>query len=241
MSVTDASQARDELTTLQTSSLASAVEKQIEHLILGGELQPGERLNEFQLANRFGMSRGPLREAMRSLHAKGFVDVVRNRGVFVRQIHVEEALEIYDLRSAIFGLGGRLLAERVTDDMMRRLQSYLTRMDEIAAKSDFDAYYPMNLEFHSYLVTSAGNRTLVGEYRSLVNRLHLCRARTLVQAKGLSVSNKEHREMVEALASGNADRAQETFFRHVQKAKLRFLSTFDEATIGATDTSARER
>lgn len=222
-----------ELATLKTSSLTSVVEKEIERLILGGALQPGERLNEFQLAARFGMSRGPLREAMRSLHAKGFVEVVRNRGVFVRRIPVEEALEIYDLRSAIFGLAGRILADRLTDEMLLKLKTYLDRMDEVAAEGDLDKYYPLNLEFHSYLVTSTGNKTLVREYRSFVNRLHLCRQRTLVQPKGLFVSNSEHREMIDALASGNVSRAHEAFFRHVQRAKLRFVSTIDDAVKNA--------
>ncbi|ESR26114.1 FCD domain-containing protein [Lutibaculum baratangense] len=218
----------DQLATLRSSSLTSVVEKEIERLILSGALPPGERLNEFQLAARFGTSRGPLREAMRSLHAKGYVEVVRNKGVFVRKIPIEEALEIYDLRSALFGLAGRLLADRLTDEMLIRLKEYLDLMDEIAAAGDFERYYPTNLEFHAYLVESAGNRTLVKEYRSFVHRLHLCRQRTLVQAKGLYVSNHEHREMIDALASGNENRAHEAFFRHVQRAKQRFLSTFDE-------------
>lgn len=225
-------QESSELTTLRTSSLTSVVEKEVERMILGGALQPGERLNEFQLANRFGMSRGPLREAMRSLNARGFVDVVRNRGVFVRQIPVEEALEIYDLRSALFGLAGRLLADRLTDEMLMTLKSYLKRMDTSAEDQDFEAYYPLNLEFHAFLVTATGNKTLKREYQSFVDRLHLCRARTLVQANGLAVSNHEHREMVDALASGNVARAQEAFFRHVQRAKLRFLSTLKDRPDG---------
>ncbi len=240
MSVIERLDENSELVTLKTSSLTSVVEKEIERLILGGKLRPGERLNEFQLANRFGMSRGPLREAMRSLNARGLVDVVRNRGVFVREIPVDEALEIYDLRSAIFGLAGRLLADRLTDEMLLKLQAFLKTMDEHAANADFDAYYPVNLRFHSFLVTSTGNKTLVREYQSFVDRLHLCRARTLVQAKGLSVSNYEHREMVDALASGNVNRAHEAFFRHVQRAKLRFLSTLDEPP-DTTETAAERK
>src|SRR3546814_6500393 len=94
----------DDLTVVKTVSLTNALEKQIERLIVEGELAPGERLNEIQLAARFGTSRGPLREATRSLEAKGFVEVIRNRGVFVRQLSVEEALEVYDVRAALFGL-----------------------------------------------------------------------------------------------------------------------------------------
>lgn len=212
---------------LRTSSLSGALERELEHLILTGELKPGERLNEIQLSTRFGTSRGPLREATRSLHAKGLVDIIRNRGVFVRSVSPREAQEIYEVRAAIFGLAGRLLTDRLTDETLVTLEDYLARMDAVAAERDFDNYYPINLAFHDFLVNSTGNATLVREYKGFVNKLHLCRARGLVQAGGLSVSNREHREMVAALASGNRDRAQDAFFRHVERSKLRFLSTID--------------
>ncbi|VVS98490.1 FCD domain-containing protein [Rhizobium sp. EC-SD404] len=224
---------RSDLMVLRTSSLTGVLERELEHLILTGELKPGERLNEIQISTRFGTSRGPLREATRSLQAKGLVDIIRNRGVFVRSVSAKEALEIYDVRAAVFGLAGRLLADLVTDQMLTRLNAFLDQMDEIAAGKDFDEYYPVNLAFHDYLVTSTGNETLVKEYKSFVNKLHLARARGLVQAGGLSVSNREHREMVDALASGNRERAQEAFFRHVERSKIRFRSTLEalDATV----------
>jgi DNA-binding GntR family transcriptional regulator len=209
------------------ASLTGVLERELERLILSGELKPGERLNEIRLSTRFGTSRGPLREAARSLQAKGLVETVRNRGVFVREISGAEALEIYDVRAALFGLVGRLLTDRVNDAMLARLSEFLDRMDAIASGRDFEAYYPVNLAFHDYLVTSTGNQTLLREYKGFVNKLHLCRARGLVQAGGLAVSNREHREMVDCLASGNRERAQEAFFRHVERSKVRFASTLD--------------
>ncbi len=211
-----------DLELLRTSSLTGAVEKELEHLILTGELKPGERLNEIRLSNRFGISRGPLREATRSLAARGLLDVVRNRGVFVRSISVKEALEIYDLRAAIFGLAGRLLVDHVTDEMLATLNDYLQRMDALAEQRNFDDYYPTNLAFHDHLIGATGSASLVNEYHGLVDRLHLCRAKGLVQAGGLAVSNREHREMVDSLAAGDKLRAQEAFFRHVERSKRRF-------------------
>lgn len=209
----------------RSGTLSAALEQEIEHLILSGELGPGVRLNEIPLANRFGTSRGPLREALRGLQARGLVVVGANRGMFVRAISPKEALEIYDLRAAVFGLAGRLLTDRVTDAMLDRLGGFLDQMDGLAAARDLEGYYHVNLAFHEFLVTAAGNSLLVEQYKSLVNKLHLCRTRGLVQAGGLSVSNREHREMVDALASGDRYRTQEAFFRHVERAKLRFWST----------------
>lgn len=217
------------LDVLRTSSLTLAMERELERLILNGELKAGERLNEIQLSRQFGVSRGPIREAAQSLTARGLTESVRNRGVFVRAVPVSEALEIYDLRAAIFGLAGRLITDRMTDDILHDLQDFVRRMDAYAADRNFDSYYPVNLEFHGYLIDRTGSATLRREYYSLVNKIHLCRAKSLVHAGGLSVSNQEHRDMVDALASGDKLRAQESFFRHVERARRRFeIATKDE-------------
>jgi DNA-binding GntR family transcriptional regulator len=220
---------KTDLVVLRSSSLSAAIEAELQEMILKGQIKPGERLNELQLSTRFGTSRGPLREALRSLQGKGLVSFVRNRGVFVRAISPEEALEIYDLRAAIFGLAGRLLADLVNDTMLETLDTYLARMDAASEARDFAAYFPINLAFHEYLVGSTGNSLLQREYKMFVDKLHLCRGRGLVQAGGLSVSNREHREMVDAIAAGNRERAFEAFFRHVERAKQRFKSTLDNS------------
>jgi DNA-binding GntR family transcriptional regulator len=218
------SEIAEDLRILRTASLTRVLEREIESLILAGELPPGDRINEIHLARRFGTSRGPIREATRSLEGKGLVEVVRNRGVFIRRLTLEEALEIYELRSALFGLAGRLLAARMDDDILAALTAQLQRMDEAAEERDFDTYYPLNLQFHSDIVGKAGNATLAAEYQAMVKKLHLFRARSLVQGGGLAVSNREHREIVDALGSGDADRAHAACWRHVERAKHRLLA-----------------
>ena len=219
----------DHLRILQTVSLTTVLEREIESLILSGELPPGDRINEIQLARRFGTSRGPIREATRSLEGKGLVEVVRNRGVFIRRLTLEEAIEIYDLRSALFGLGGRLLAARMNDQILDHLTQALKRMDEAAEERDFDSYYPLNLSFHTFIIESAGNATLAAEYAAFVKKLHLFRARSLVQGGGLAVSNREHREIVDALASGDVERAHGACWRHVERAKHRLLASLKKS------------
>jgi DNA-binding GntR family transcriptional regulator len=219
----------DDLTVVKTVSLTNALEKQIERLIVAGELAPGERLNEIRLAARFGTSRGPLREAMHSLTAKGFVEVIRNRGFFVRQLSIEEALEVYDVRAALFGLAGRLLAQKMNDALLETMNDFLERMEAAARDGDFESYYPLNLEFHQLIVQSTGNNTLLAEYQRFVKKMHLFRAKSLVQGGGLAVSNREHREMVDALASGDVERAYAAHWRHVERAKARMLAAMEAA------------
>lgn len=209
-------------------SLSVQLQRKLEKLILDGELKPGDKLNELELSQRFGTSRGPLREAMQNLCARGLAEAVRNRGVFVRTITPTEAFELYDVRAALFGLAGRLLSDRIDDAILKKLYGFVEDMDKLAEAQRYSDYYRTNLEFHDYLVQSAGNKMLVREYHSFVDRLHLCRIRGLVKSGALSISNREHAEMIDAAASGNNQRAQETFFRHVARAKLRFRSTLEE-------------
>ena len=98
---------------MKAHSLASLAQAEIEALIFAGALAPGERLGEAEMAERIGISRGPIREAFRALGEQGLVQVEKNRGVFVRQISVEEADETYAVRSALEGLAGQILAQRI--------------------------------------------------------------------------------------------------------------------------------
>jgi DNA-binding GntR family transcriptional regulator len=209
---------------LRSASLASVLQQEIERMVISGELAPGSRINEQQLAVRFGVSRGPIREAVRGLEGAGLAVAVTNRGVFVRRLSVTEVRELYDIRAALFGLAGRLMAERATPQEVEALEGKLVAMERAAAARDFDAYYPLNLEFHGMIVDGSGNRTLASQYRAFVKALNLFRARSLVQGGGLAVSNREHREMVAAIAARDASWAQEAHWRHVAKAKDRLLA-----------------
>jgi DNA-binding GntR family transcriptional regulator len=210
--------------------LSRVVSEELARMIAKGEMQPGDRINEQQLAQRFGVSRGPIREAVRALEGAGFVEAVTNRGVFVRQITIEEVRELYDVRAALFGLAGRLLAERAGSDVRQQLDELLNAMEAAAERRDFDAYYPLNLKFHEAIVDGSGNATLARQYRDSVKRLNLFRARSLVQGGGLSVSNREHREMVAAIAARDAAWAQEAHWRHVSSSKDRLMKVIRSET-----------
>ena len=222
---------------LRIASLASVLQHEIERMVISGELRPGERINEQQLATRFGVSRGPIREAVRGLEGAGLARAVTNRGVFVRQLSVTEVRELYDIRAALFGLAGRLMAERVTPAEVEALERMLVAMEEAAARRDFEAYYPLNLEFHGLIVDGSGNATLARQYRAFVKALNLFRARSLVQGGGLAVSNREHREMVAAIAARDPTWAQEAHWRHVAAAKDRLLAVVRAQALSDNDAS----
>lgn len=210
---------------LRDQSLPMLIEQEIERVILGGEYEPGDKINEKALALRFGISRGPVREALRSLDRTGLIDTVPNRGVFVRRLSVSEAAEIYDVRAALFALAGQCLAIRATDADVACLRGHVAAMDEAVACDDFEAYIVENFALHEQIVTRAGNATLALHYLALVKQLRLYRTRNLMLANSVNASNEEHHAMVAAIAARDPARAYTAHFNHVATAKTRLMAT----------------
>src|SRR5262245_25421735 len=114
---------------LQQTSLSNLVQAEIERLILDGELAAGTKLTEATLAERLGVSRGPVREAFRMLEESGLVRTEKNRGVFVREVPLEEALEIFEVRAVMDLYVGRKLAQGLGADELRELRQLVDTMD----------------------------------------------------------------------------------------------------------------
>lgn len=209
---------------LQSSSLASVVQVELERLILSGELAPGTKLTEMTLATRLGVSRGPLREAFRMLEEAGLVRTEKNRGVYVRDIPIDEAVEIFDLRAAMDELVGRQLAERITPAQLKEVRGLVDAMERAVKAQDARGYHLLNLQFHDRLVEMAGNRKLCAIYRKLIKELSLFRRLNLADAWLMPVSAGEHRGIVKAIASGDPEAAGRAMFVHAMESKDRTVA-----------------
>ncbi|MEP6607148.1 MAG: phosphonate utilization associated transcriptional regulator [Burkholderiaceae bacterium] len=208
---------------LRSASLSSAAQHEIERMILEGEITAGTKLTEAWLSERLGVSRGPIREAFRMLEEAGLVRQEKNRGVFVREIPLEEALEIFDLRAAMDEVVGRRLAETMTAEQMKAARAIVEQMDIAARGGDSDAYHRLNLHFHDALVEFAGNRKLAGVYRKLVKELALYRRRSVSDQSMLPSSAAEHRAILKAIASGDGEVAGRAMYEHVTESKHRVV------------------
>lgn len=211
------------ITLLQTSSLTSVVQGELERMILSGELAPGAKLTEMALAARLGVSRGPLREAFRMLEEAGLVRTEKNRGVFVRDLPVDEAIEIFDLRAAMDELVGRRLAERITPVQLKEVRALVERMEHAVKTKDAPGYHLLNLQFHDRLVELAGNAKLTAIYRKLIKELSLFRRLNLGSGALMPISVGEHRQIVKAIASGDAAAAGRAMHDHVIESKERMI------------------
>jgi phosphonate utilization transcriptional regulator len=212
---------------LQSSSLPALVQAELERMIVCGELQPGAKLTEMALAARLGVSRGPLREAFRMLEEAGLVRTEKNRGVFVRDVPLDEAVEIFDLRAAMDELVGRQLALRITPAQLKEVRAMVEAMERAVKAADLRGYHLLNLQFHDRLVDMAGNRKLTAIYRKLIKELSLFRRMNLAHLAEdglLPLSAGEHRAIVKAIASGDTQAAGQAMFDHVMQSKERMLS-----------------
>src|ERR1700678_3077479 len=206
---------------VQSNSLPALVQAEIEQLILRGELAVGQHVNESDLALRFGTSRGPIREALRALEESRLVRSEKNRGVFVREISIAEADEIYDVREALDQLIGGRVAERATPDQLRDLEAMVAEMEDATRLHDIKSYHALNLKFHDMLVDFAGNARLTESYRLLTNGFLLFRLRGLQDGGGFAVSNTEHRAVVQPIAARDGTRAGRLLRQHAVESRAR--------------------
>jgi len=224
---------------LQSSSLTTVVQQEIERTILSGELAPGAKLIEAALAERLGVSRGPVREAFRMLEEAGLVRQEKNRGVFVRHIPLDEAMEIFEMRAMMDEAVGRKLAAAVTPEQMKQMRAMVDEMERAVKAGDVDGYHLLNLQFHDRLVEFSGNRKLIALYRKLINELSLFRRLNLSDGKQLPQSAQEHRAILKAIASGDPDLAGQAMRAHVQDSQQRTLKNNSHHTEAAAPAKRR--
>ena len=208
---------------LQNSSLTTVVQQEIERAILAGEYAPGSKLIEATLAEKLGVSRGPVREAFRMLDEAGLVRTEKNRGVFVRDIPMDEAVEIFDLRAAMDELVGRQLAANITAPQLKEIRGLVDAMEKTVKAEDAYNYHLLNLKFHDRLVEMTGNRKLTAIYRKLIKELSLFRRLNLADGWLMPISAGEHRDIVKAIASGDPDKAGKAMYDHVMESKVRTI------------------
>jgi DNA-binding GntR family transcriptional regulator len=211
--------------------MAHLIRDEVLAAILRGELAPGERITEPVIAARLGVSRVPVREALRDLEGTGLVESRKHSGVFVRQVSTQETMELYELRAVLDAHTGRCAAAEASPALVAVLQERLERMREAAAKKDVAAYYEANLYFHWDIVCAGGNQQIRDVYRGVVQRLHLARLKNLSSDLGMLESMREHQAIASAIAAGDAKACAALMENHVKSAGARLakLNSHDAA------------
>ncbi len=223
----------DRFNDVRDTSLAKLVRDDMLGLILKGVLVPGQRINEPDVAARLGVSRVPVREALRELESSGLVVARKHSGVFVRQLAAPEIRDLYQMRALLDGFAGKQAAHRPGAEnttLLRVLDDSITAMQDAASQLDVQRYYSENLRFHWAIVEAAGNQPLTETYRGIVQKLHLSRLKNLAHDTGMQASITEHMDIVSALRQGDPERCNQLLSEHVDDAHTRLTKKTPEVS-----------
>ncbi|MFD1704587.1 GntR family transcriptional regulator [Methylopila henanensis] len=216
-----------------TGRRADALRLELENAIVTGRFKPGDRLDEQSLADRFGVSRTPLREALGQLAATGLVTLMPRRGAFVATLGFRDIIERFETMAALEAMAGSLAARRIDGPGRRDLEASLQSCRDEAERSDSDSYYLANESFHLVIYAQAHNAFLGDEARRLHQRLKPYRRLQLRAGARVSVSLAEHERIAEAILAGDSASAERELKNHilVQGDRLNdFLAAFERST-----------
>jgi DNA-binding GntR family transcriptional regulator len=195
--------------------LADNIAQELEELIFDGTFSDGDRLDEVKLAEQFGVSRTPLREAFQRLALSGLVDLIPRRGAFVRQPGPVELMEMFEVMAELEAVCGRLAAMRISEDALKDLTDANTRCQQAVDAGDPDTYYLENERFHRIIYKQSGNSFLEQEASKLHRRLKPFRRQQLRFRGRMTQSMSEHQDIVRALEDGLADNTANALRSHV--------------------------
>ena len=212
--------------------LRDVVFETLRDAIITQVLKPGERLMEIQLADEMGVSRTPVREAIRKLELEGLVVMVPRKGAYVAGVSMKDIHEVYEVRAALEMLAVTLAAERITEEELDALEQQVLRESE--AESDTDEHALDNIiyidsSFHDIIYQAAHNQRLVQFVNILQEQLQRFRAASLSRPGRSKTALDEHKQIVEALAERNGELAAKLAKEHIENAENAMISGMEES------------
>lgn len=221
-------------TRVDRSSLSQQAVELIRGQIYNHVLTPGQRLDEALLADQLGISRTPLREALKVLAAEGLVDMQPHKGCFVTELTLRDLEEIFPIMAMLEGRVAHEVADKRTPAQLKSFDALHDKLEKHAAAGDVNRYYETNYAFHHQMQECAGNRWLqvvIGDLRKLMK---LSRHHSLRLEGRLDASLAEHRALMKALHAQDADAAERVMHEHLmaQLEALRQLSLATEEVHG---------
>ena len=182
--------------------------------IIKGELNPGQKLTEPDLAEKLGISRTPIREAFRQLESEGFLTVIPRRGAVVSRLTRKEIDDFYELKSLLEGYGARMAAERISERGIEKLKRINKQLIALAEKNDVEAFFSKNDEFHNTFISYCGNEKLLEFREYMVRRFMRFRLEALSAPGRLRGSVRQHEKIIKAMEIKNGRLAEAAVLEH---------------------------
>ena len=199
--------------------LRDVVSEALRQAIREGVLKPGERLMEIQLADELGVSRTPIREAVRKLELEGFVVMMPRRGTYVADISLKDVVQVFEIRSALEELAAGLAAERITPDELEELERIVVEISEYIARDEFDKIVDAGIRFHGVLYRASRNSRLVDILHNLREQMLRFRSISMHYPGRLAATWEEHRQLVEYIANHNSVQARKIAKKHMENSE----------------------
>jgi len=198
--------------------LSKKVYRILKKEIIKGSFTPGSKILEFQIAQQMGISRTPVREAIRLLAAEGFVMLSPNQGAVVRTVSVENIKEVLQIHSVLEGLAARLACEVINKDELKELENHLNKMENLLKAGDSIAYSEVDLKFHDTIVNASRNSRLIKMRKNISDQAQRYRISSLRITKRLKESYREHQKILNAFKAKDAKKADSLSQKHIQNA-----------------------
>lgn len=196
------------------ATLANTLHHRLEAEIVAGRIEPGSRLDEQEIAERYGCSRTPVREAFRLLAADRLVELRGRQGAVVRSIGAQTLIEMFQVMAELEGLCARLAARRIMPPQAQALRAIHDRL-VAAAKGGVDAFYDINTDFHEAIYEAAHNAFLADETRRLRNRVAAYRRRVTHMPTRIADTIREHEEVMGAILNHDPEAAHRAMRAHL--------------------------
>lgn len=209
--------------------LREIVFETLREAIISGVLKPGERLMEVQLAEEMGVSRTPVREAIRKLELENFVVMVPRKGAYVADLSTKDIVDVFEIRAALEALAAGLAAERITDDELEELQQILVQN---AKSQSLEEFIAIDTKFHDVLYRASRNERLVQIISNLREQIQRFRSTTLASPGRMKNTLEEHKRIVDAVSERNVQLAQQLAQEHIDNAENSMLELIGKSLKG---------
>ncbi|MDR7419523.1 MAG: GntR family transcriptional regulator [Armatimonadota bacterium] len=205
----------------QNVTLSQQVRDHLRREILSNRLAPGAHLHEEVIASELGISRAPVREALRLLAAEDLVTIAPRRGAVVRELSADDFRAAYQVREALETLAVRLAVPRMGDDDHVALRELYQRMSDAAAHADAERFGEADAAFHIHIVERSGNKRLIEIYKHLKNQIRQYRRWSMALRGGFERSLVEHAAILGAIDAGDVETAVQRLAEHLRAPQVR--------------------
>ena len=216
-------------TPIRRQSLHQEVTDRLRTMVVEAELVPGERIAEAELCEQLGVSRTPLREALKVLASEGLIDLLPNRGTRVSTITEKEIGELFEVLGGIERMAGELAAACATDEDIEKLRKFQERMELYHRNDQRHEYFELNQQVHGLIVEMSGNSVLVATHANIMMKVQRARYLAIMSKGRWDEAVREHAEICEAIAAHDPPRAGALIMTHVRETGEIVQATFKPA------------